>query len=244
MVPAAARHTIAFPSAIAMATPSAPVSVRARSATSCNTSSRTKCSSCQTSASSASPLRSWVRRRRSCSCRLENASKACSASCPRAWLAELLPRGKCRRGKSRPGRKSPIRRRSHAGATRRRASLVQPDRAPPDRVPPDRARTNSARTDWGPAGSGSDCAGWCSFMQWKIPVDYSADTASRGNRLLNQFLRIHSAGTTIGGWPNWQLLSYSGLAPIAIFSLHARSGPLVRFECRLLHSAAIASYPF
>ena len=50
MVPAEARHTIASSSAIAMATPSAPVRVRARSATSCNTSSRTKCSSSQTSA--------------------------------------------------------------------------------------------------------------------------------------------------------------------------------------------------
>ena len=81
MVPAEARQTIAFSSAIAMAMPSAPVRVSARSATSCNTSSRTNCSSSQTSAGSdCAPRFSLARRSRICSCRLEKARRACRAS--------------------------------------------------------------------------------------------------------------------------------------------------------------------
>src|SRR6266566_316697 len=67
-----------------MATPSAPVIVRARSATSCKTSSRTNCSSSQTSWADVLSLRDL--RFLICSWSEENARSACSASCPGAYV--------------------------------------------------------------------------------------------------------------------------------------------------------------
>ncbi len=116
--PAKARKTISSFSASAMARPSAPVMATARSATNCNTSSRTNCSSGSNSVPSFSagdPIskpgwraaRAFLRR--TCSCRAENASKACSASrcdgfcegrsCSRVWSG----RSKAERGASAPG---------------------------------------------------------------------------------------------------------------------------------------------
>ena len=87
MMPAEARKTISSFSASAIASPSAPVIATARSATSCSTSSRTNCSPASNSAvgesvSKPACRRARARRRRTCSCSAEKASKACKASRP------------------------------------------------------------------------------------------------------------------------------------------------------------------
>ncbi len=80
-MPAAARNTISSFSASAMAKPSAPVIVTARSATSCSTSSRTNRSLGSNSTPGLRLSNPWLRaaralRFRTCSCKEANASRA------------------------------------------------------------------------------------------------------------------------------------------------------------------------
>ena len=194
-VPAAARQTRASPSAMATATPSAPVRVRARSATSCNTSSRTNCSSSQTSVLNSSPLRSRARRWRICSCRLENASRACRTSCPGAWMADDVAL------------------REPAGEEIATLSTIEPPSVSPlsgNRLPGDPSSDNP----------GLALCGLALICAVEIPVDYfsSAGTAPEGMSCAST---ITDPQIRYGHWGIAVLavLSYSGFALIAILSV-------------------------
>ena len=89
--PAEARQTTSLSSVNAIAIPSEPVRASARSATSCNTSSKTNGSADHDGGASVASPSSMARRWRICSCKDENANSACSASNLGASASDVPP---------------------------------------------------------------------------------------------------------------------------------------------------------
>ena len=69
----------------------------------------------------------------------------------------------------------------------------------------------------------------------EIPVDYfflRASNALRGKRFSNQDLHSRKSSTAIGESPNWQPLSYSGIAAIAILTAHEGGASVAALRAR------------